>query len=105
MAGADPGKIAVTVNMRIPRGRQKRTVLEVLRSAVEPVTTDWIADQMKKRGFEFKAATPAIAVNEALKTLSEEAKAKVVRTEGVRNFWKATASPDAPFQMEAILHK
>jgi hypothetical protein len=86
-----------------PRGHQKKTVLEVLRSATEPVTTDWIADQMLKRGFEFKAAKPAIAVNEALTSLEEEKLAKVARTEGVRNYWKATAPKDAPYQMEAAL--
>jgi hypothetical protein len=89
---------------RTPRGHQKKTVLEVLRSATVPVTTDWIADQMAKRGFEFKAAKPPIAVNEALKTLSDEKLAKVAKTEGVRNFWKATAPKDVPFQMEAPLH-
>jgi hypothetical protein len=89
---------------RTPRGHQKKTVLEVLRSATVPVTTDWIADEMVKRGFEFKAANPAIAVNEALKTLMEEKLAKIARTEGVRNFWKASAPKDAPFQMEAPLH-
>lgn len=92
-------------SVRIQRGHQKKTVLEVLRSATEPVTTDWIAEEMVRRGFEFKAAKPPIAVNEALKTLAEEKLAKVARTEGVRNFWKATAPKEnAPFQMEATLH-
>jgi hypothetical protein len=88
---------------RLPRGHQKKTVLEVLRSATEPVTTDWIADQMIKRGFEFKAAKPPIAVNEALQNLSEKKLAKIAKTEGVRNYWKATAPKDVPFQMEAPL--
>lgn len=72
---------------RTPRGFQKKKVLEVLESVSEPVTTDWIADQMHADGFEFKAASPPIAVNEALRTLVDEGKARVDHTEGVRNFW------------------
>jgi hypothetical protein len=87
-----------------PRGLQKKTVLEVLRSATEPVTTDWIVEQMIKRGFEFKSANRPVAVNEALKTLADEKQAKVARTVGVRNYWKAVAPKDVPFQMEAQLH-
>ena len=92
------------VPMPRPRGLQKKKVLEVLRSATEPVTTDWIAEQMGKRGFEFKAAKPAIAVNEALKALHDEKLAKIAKSEGVRNYWKAVAPKDEPFQMEAQLN-
>lgn len=75
-----------------PYGHLKKTVFEVLSSAKNPITTDGIVEEMRKRNFEFKSKTPSVAVNEALNTLLEDEKARISGTVGVRNFWVATGS-------------
>jgi hypothetical protein len=70
-------------------GEQQRMVEETLRTATEPVTTEWIAKKMQERGYTFIARTPTIAVNDCLRLAKEKGRARIAKTEGVSNFWIA----------------
>jgi hypothetical protein len=79
------------IRKRAVRGEQQRKTEEALAAATEPVTTDWIVAKMQELGHEFKAAKPKVAVNECLREAEREGRARLVKTEGVANFWEVVS--------------
>lgn len=72
------------------RGALTNRVHDVLKESDTPTTTEWIANRMMAEGYEFKAAKPIVAVNEALRTLQARGLAEVTgKQDGLRKLWKA----------------
>ncbi len=71
------------------RGELLRTVEKTLNSCTEAVTTADVVAKMAEQGFVFQSQNWRVSVNEALKTLEGAGKAKIERTEGITNYWRA----------------
>lgn len=78
-----------TGRQRAVWGEQQKLTEIALRSATEPVRTDWLVKKMIENGYTFTAKTPSVAVNECLRQLERENKARLVRSEGLSNYWEA----------------
>jgi hypothetical protein len=88
----DPGTIWLSHSLkrrRPARGSQFRRVVEVLRTAVTPVTSEWIVEQMQASGYAFTAQKPTVAVNDSLRIAERKGMARLVRSAGHTNFWEA----------------
>lgn len=88
-APASPVQLSIPTAPARIRGEQQIKVKEVLEAATEPVTTKWIVAKMQESGYQFNTPRPGIAVNECLRILRDANLARVVRREGVENYWQA----------------
>lgn len=61
-------------------GALKRLTIDVLSMQTDPVTPQILAKKIQETGYEFRTKTPPISVNDTLKTLEKDGKAKLVGT-------------------------